>query len=758
MNSKKRRTHLIAALLFVLSLSITETSIILAQSSRGTISGEVRDARTQQPVPFANVMVAGTRWGTSSDSLGYFIIRDVAPGSYQVRTTLVGYLPSTVDEVTVITSRVTRISIDLSPTNIEMHGVTVTGGYFQKTAEHAVSYRTLTSNEIRRSAGSAEDIFRVMQSLPGVATAGGKSAQLIVRGGSPDENLTLLDNIEIYNPIHFARTGESMGIISIVNPALLKDVEFMTGGFPAQYGDKLSSVFNMSLAEGNKESHNTDVNGNLGGFGAMVDGPLPGGGTMIVSARRGFFDLLTSLLNRPAAPQYYDLVGKFTYDLNVDHRLSFVGFAYLDQITRTGSIKESGSLSSYPYLARDDYGDALGVNWRALLGPQAFALTTISYSGNGWNTLQGTEIDRSLRGEEIVENSFSMKSTVSYQAVPSLEMKFGVNVSWIDAKQISWKPADTTRTGQIVPASSISYLPEAGRKVSLFFQDTWRPIPIVALTTGVRYDAFSVTQESTIGPRLSLSVDATEALSFNAAYGTFYQTPASYQMAQDPANTSLRSSRAIHAIAGVGFLFGDDTRGTLEVYRKDLRGLVTGSDTSGVLTNAGSGYAEGVEVSVQKKYTSGLVGSISYSYSVAKRRDDDELALYNFEFDRPHILNVLAGFELNDTWQLGVKFQYASGNPYTPVADITLRNGTYVVVDGLRNSVRYPSYHKLDVRLDRTFRFASWTLVAYIDLWNLYNRENILAYTYKVDNAGTMTSTPRYDFGLLPVIGLSAKF
>ena len=255
-----------------------------------------------------------------------------------------------------------------------------------------------------------------------------------------------------------------------------------------------------------------------------------------------------------------------------------------------------------------------------------------------------------------------------------------------------------------------------------------------------------------------MSVDATEALSFNAAYGTFYQTPASYQMAQDPANTSLRSSRAIHAIAGVGYLFGDDTRGTLEVYRKDLRGLVTGSDTSGVLTNAGSGYAEGVEVSVQKKYTSGLVGSISYSYSVAKRRDDDELALYNFEFDRPHILNVLAGFELNDTWQLGVKFQYASGNPYTPVADITLRNGTYVVVDGLRNSVRYPSYHKLDVRLDRTFRFASWTLVAYIDLWNLYNRENILAYTYKVDNAGTMTSTPRYDFGLLPVIGLSAKF
>ena len=112
--------------------------------------------------------------------------------------------------------------LELIPTPIELEGATATGSYFRKPIESTVSYRTLSPQEIRRSPGSAEDIFRVMQSLPGVATAGGKSAQLIVRGGSPDENLTLLDNIEIYNPIHFARTGESMGVISIINSALLK--------------------------------------------------------------------------------------------------------------------------------------------------------------------------------------------------------------------------------------------------------------------------------------------------------------------------------------------------------------------------------------------------------------------------------------------------------------------------------------------------------------------------------------------------------
>ena len=742
----------------VLSLLLGISSTVSAQSSGGTISGNVRDVLTQQPVPFANIMVVGTRWGASADSAGYFVIRAIDPGVYQVRGSQVGYEPATADEVAVINVRVTSVSIELSPSNIELQEVTVTGGYFQKQPERPVSFRTLTSGEIRRSAGSAEDIFRVMQSLPGVATAGGKSAQLIVRGGNPDENLTLLDNIEIYNPIHFARTGESMGIISIVNPALLKEVDFMTGGFPAQFGDKLSSVFEMSLAEGNKEAHNADVNLNLGGFGAMVDGPTPGGGTMIVSARRGFFDLLTSLLGRPAAPQYYDLVGKLTFDLNTDHQVSFVGFAYLDKISRTGSVKEPASWSSYPYLTRDDYGNALGANWRALLGSKAFALTTLSYSGNGWNTLQGTESDRSLRGEEIVESTVSVKSTLTYQVASGLEFKVGSQVRWVDSKQISWKPADTTRTGQIVPASSISYLPDVGSKVSFFLQDTWRPLPIVALTTGVRYDAFSTTQEQTVSPRLSLSVDATETLTLNAAYGTYYQSPASYQLAMDPKNASLRSSRATHAIAGIGYLFSDDVRGTVEVYRKDLRSLMTGSDTTGLLMNSGSGHAEGVEVSLQKKYSAGLVGSASYSYSVARRRDGDDRALYDFEFDRPHILNILAGIELIESWQLGVKFQYASGSPYTPVAGVAIKNGTYVIVDGPVNSARYPAYHKLDVRIDKTFRFASWTLVAYIDLWNIYNRDNILAYNYTVDPAGTLMMTPRYDFGVLPVIGLSAKF
>lgn len=744
--------------ILLLAFSMFHPQRAFSQQKTGLISGEVRDATTKQPLPMANVFVVGTNLGAASNENGQFVIRDVPSGNYEIRSSYVGYKSATYTDIVVSQSRTTTVSVELMSSQIEMNEVTVTGGYFERPAERALSVRTLSSQEIRRSPGSAEDIFRVMQSLPGVATAGGKSAQLIVRGGSPDENLTLLDNVEIYNPIHFARTGESMGIISIINPSLLESVDFLTGGFPASYGDKMSSVFDMSMVEGNKELHNVDVNTNIAGFGALVNGPAPGGGTMVFSARRGFFDLLTSLMNRPAAPRYYDAVGKVTYDLDEKNRVSILGFYYLDQIERTGSTPGSLQGSKYDYLTRNDFGSAAGMNWRYLFSTNAYSLTTLSFSGNGWNTLQGTETNRSARGEDIREFRYSLKNEISYQPQPELELEGGVQLHFIDSKHSAWTPEDTTRRGQLIPATSISYLPPTSTKLSLFLQDTWRPFARFSLTTGVRYDNFSFSREGTWSPRFSAQYHFSEQTSLNAAYGKFFQTPASYQIALDPLNELLRSSLATHYVLGLEHLFSDDTRATLEVYHKELAGVVIENDSTNILNNKGSGYAEGIEFSFQKKFTRGFVGSASYSYSVSKRRDNSELPLYDFEFDRPHIVNLIAGIALSEHWQLGVKFQFASGNPYTPVVGAVQKGGVYYVVDGAKNSTQYPDYHKLDIRLDRKFEFASWTLTAYLDLWNVYNRQNVLAYSYKVDNVGVVSTTTRLDFGILPIIGFSAQF
>src|SRR3990172_393039 len=470
--------------LYIAWLIALVTTPLFAQEKAGIISGEVRDAVTKQPLLGANVVVFGTLRGAATDKEGYFVVNSIPVGTYQLKISYIGYQPKTMDDISVAQSRNTTLHVELTPAQIEMEGVTVTGEYFQKPTDYTVSYRTLSPQEIRRSPGSAEDIFRVMQSLPGVATAGGKSAQLIVRGGSPDENLALLDNIEIYNPVHFARTGESMGIISIVNPALLQKVDFLTGGFPVRYGDKMSSVFDMSLREGNKEIFNTDANLNIAGFGVMLDGPLIENSNMVFSLRRGFFDLITSTMNRPAAPSYYDAVGKITYDLNNKNRISLVGFYYLDQIERTGSTKEENvSWNRYDYLTRNDYGAALGVNWRSLISEKAYSLVTASYTSNGWNTLQRTESEPSLMGEDIREDESSLKSELNYQLSSNINLKLGGQFKVINSRNESWSPEDTLRTGTIIPANIISYQPDATIKTALFLQSSFRIIEPLIITT-----------------------------------------------------------------------------------------------------------------------------------------------------------------------------------------------------------------------------------------------------------------------------------
>ena len=202
----------------------------------------------------------------------------------------------------------------------------------------------------------------------------------------------------------------------------------------------------------------------------------------------------------------------------------------------------------------------------------------------------------------------------------------------------------------------------------------------------------------------------------------------------------------------------DETRASFEYYYKDLSDVITDSDSSRVLKNTGIGYAEGIEFAPQKKFTDGLVGSFSYSYSTSMRRDLPTDQFYAFEFDRPHIINVIGGYELGNGWILGAKFSFASGSPYTPAVGAVSKLGGYYVVNGKINSARYPDVHRLDLRIDKRFTFGSWTLTAYLDLWNVYARKNVISYNFSVDDNQNIVRTEQLDFGLVPLVGLTAQF
>lgn len=752
----RKKIYLITyAIILILLININS---LKSQGTLGIISGEVIDAETKLPLPSVKVSVLGTKLGSLTDKKGYFRIKDVPSGNYLIKIEMTGYVSRVLSDVVVSANRNKYINCELSLTTYRLEGLTITDDFFNKIVDSPVSTKTIQSQEIRRSPGSAEDVFRVMQSLPGVSTAGGKSAQLIVRGGSPDENLTLLDNIEIYNPIHFARSGESMGVISVINPTLLKKVDFLTGGFPTKFGDKMSSVFDMTLNEGNKELFNTDINLNLGGFGVTLDGPVSKNSSVIFSLRRGFFDLLTSAMNKPAAPRYYDAAGKYNFNLNDRNKLSLVGFYYIDQIDKAGSTKQDDNFSKYDYMTRDDYGTAVGINWQSIFSENSFLLTTLSFSSNGWKTHLGNSYDKNLKGDDIREDEYQFKSEWTHTFSNLFELKTGGSIKFINSKHDIWSPQDTTKSGQIISATSLQYYPDITEKYYYFLQTTFSPFSNLKLTTGLRYDYFDFNKEGKISPRISGTFALSDKSSLNFAYGNYYQTPGAYQIAIDTLNHYLTSSLATHYIIGFEHIINEDMKFSVELYFKDLKNVLTPNDTNNIISNKGSGYSEGIEFYLQKKFTDGFVGSFSYTYSKSIRKDGDNLPEYLFEYDRPHILNLIFGYEIFSSLQLGVKFQYATGNPYTPYTGIIKKQDGYYIVNGEKNSARYPDYHKIDVRLDKTFNLGKWSINTYLDLWNIYNRANVISYTFTANPDNTVTTNVKEDFGLLPVFGINILF
>jgi hypothetical protein len=264
----------------------------------GIVEGSVTDAVTGQPLPGANIILKDMDLGAAADQSGFYVIENVPAGEYVIQASMIGYEDRVAADQPVEVNRVTRIDFEMRERVIITESVAITGSYFERGSDAVSSSHTLSSREIRSSPGAAEDVFRILKTIPGVITTGSNSANLIVRGGDRNENLTLLENLEIKSPLHFSREDVSMGVISIIDPAMIKNVEFLTGGFPAEYGDKLSSVFELKVKEGNRSQFNRDINASMAGFNVYLDGPLPGNGGLVLSVRRGIFELFTKMMDR----------------------------------------------------------------------------------------------------------------------------------------------------------------------------------------------------------------------------------------------------------------------------------------------------------------------------------------------------------------------------------------------------------------------------------------------------------------------------
>lgn len=770
---------------------------------KGTITGKVIDKETKQAIPGVNVLVIGTTRGAATDLDGKFTIKELDENIYKLRFSFVGYASHIETEIRVIRGKTTTVKeIELSESAASLDSVVVSAGYFSSDNVTPTTNYTYSREEIRRNPGSAGDVFRAIETLPGVSGSGGEYSAFAVRGGSPRDNIVLIDNIPFDKVSHFdwgpSEEAEAQGgRFSIFTPGLIDEANFQAGGFAAKYGGKNASFVDLKLKEGNKESFTAYGSYDLLGWEVNYDGPTHAlnNTSLLFSARNIDFKRLLDMLDRKdeGTPSLTDVIVKTTTELSPKHKLSLLGVYAPEKFDRTlENVFAAKDRNYQPFIGwREETKYLGGANWRWLTSASSFWENTFYYKRTDIDFNSGRAYTDPINGVTPTKETAATRR--DYRTINNSDYQTG----W--KSQFTFIPSaiSTIQTGVEVYQVRFDYNTNQKGLDTLFVFDKndYRPDPaknyIIAdpryvnsvsvgnklnvnafadykydvtnqltVMPGVRYEYNGFNDKGYVSPRFSASFQLSERTKLNAATGVYYQTPELRLIAMNSQNAFLENERAIHYIVGVTTYFSDDIKFTAELYRKDFRNLIVHPDRSTQLRgNAGTGYAQGIDFGLIKKFSNQWYGQVNYSYSANKRNDNDGNGEYNGDFSQPHVFNILLGYELNKEWSFSAKWKYATGRPKDSfIVHKNIFNDPNFVryskeITG-NNNQRFDDFQTLNLRIDYRLQFGWLALVTFLDVLNLYDRLNV-----SEEQLNEITGTiKKSGFQIIPTFGFRLEF
>lgn len=751
----------------------------LAFAQTGVVRGGVTDAMTKQGIPGATVQVVGTGFGAVTDLDGNFQIANIPVGVVTIRASFIGYAPITKTDVVVQNSRPTILQLELSELVNEATSVTIQATVFETKSDAPVSIRSISAEEIRRTPGGQGDISRSLLSLPGVTTGADNRNDLLVRGGGPGENAYFLDGIEIPQINHFATQGATGGPLGMINVDFIANSDFYSGGFPARYGDALSSLLIIENRPGSPDRLAGDFTVSATDAGLNLDGPLGNKGNWFFSARRSYIQFLFEVIGLPILPSYWDFQTKLEYNLNKNNRLTFVGLGAIDDFEF--NIPEDPTFEQQEIADRifdnDQWSYTNGLVWRHLF-KDGFMNVALSRS---MNEFRFADVNRTT-DEEVFTNTSQesenrLRIDVDKKVNKTLALGYGGGAtnariaSDFFQKATPAVPFDLSFQNTLLLWKFFAYGQAILKNANGKFTST----------IGLRYDGNSFLGKHYIAPRLSASYALSQNVSLNASYGVFNQSPEYLTMAirQNNAyvNQDLPYIHTSHYIGGVAWQARPSLRLSLEGFYKGYQNYPVSEKNGISLANLGGdfgfvgaekvqgigkGRAYGLELFAQKKMVERLYGLASYALVWSEFSGKDGIFRPS-SWDIRHAVSLTSGYRIGQKWEFGVKWRFTSGNPFTPY-DLTKSAEEYQITGrGVQdfaklNSLRMPAYHRLDFRVDRRFFFNKLNGVAYIDIQNLYNRDNIFTYTYTQDPQYANNLRPSSQVSFLPNIGFSIEW
>ncbi|HEX6995837.1 MAG TPA: TonB-dependent receptor [Gammaproteobacteria bacterium] len=626
---------------------------------------------------------------------------------------------------------------------------------------------TALTEKLVRLPGNFGDPLRAVAALPGVVQTS-ESGRPAVRGSSPDDNAFLVDGLPAGYVFH--ELGDS-----IFNEDVVRDFGFTPAGFGARHGEASGALFDIALRAPRNEPLLATVDLSLLRAGALLESRITDNQAFYVSFRE---DLLHLLLDQAYGeeerleddvtidryPQARDLQAKYTWDSGARHAVSFLALASQDDAAAT-------------FGARSD---------RALLDPgsrgAAAATTAFASAGASWiyrsdDVTVTTRLGRLAKqddlgrggGNEHIDlelEQWTAKSTAEWPMGARQHMALGVEhsrVAYDYAVRMRYRactafsPNCDTTLGDLTEADGR----QAIGTTAAFLESRFSLRPSIELTGGIRYSRDDYLESDFLEPRLAVVWRRSPRTELRAAWGRYHQLPEIVQIVPELGNPALRPFEAEHFVLGVKRTFADDWWLNIELYEKRLEDLVVETDAPIRYVNHATGHARGIELMVMRESGARWYGWGTLSVAETERRNGLTGRTAKFDTDTPVIANIVLNYQLTPTWNLGLRWQYRSGLPYTPIVGNEENPdypGFYRPVYGDLNAERASAYHRLDVRLERPIRIARVEGLFYVDIVNAYGRRNTGAAGYEpVAGSSEYRLVEEEGLPFLPSVGVKLK-
>lgn len=778
---------------------------LLTFAQTGTVKGRVYNQKNNEPLEFATIRIQGTTNGTTTDLEGNYEIV-YRPGFYRLEVSYVGYETTLSAEVQIQGNQTAFIDIAVPESSTLIDEVVVRPTFNLKKIESPVSFLTIGVSDIEKAAGVNRDVSKALQSLPGVGATDPNRNDLIVRGGGPSENVFYLDGIEIPIINHFATQGFSGGVVGIINPDFVREVNFYTGAFPANRPNALSSVMDIRQKDVSRDRIHTQLGIGASDAAFTMDGPIGDKTTFIVSARQSYLQLLFKFIGLPFLPTYNDFQVKYKYQIDPKNELSIIGLGAIDNMTLNTDLQEDGT-ESQRYLL-----DYLPVyqQWNYTIGA-----VYKHFSDNYFDTWVLSRNMLRNKNFKYPDNDESQPKISDYRS-DEAENKFRFERSYPDlpvklliGAGVAYSHYENETNRKVFSNGSLNDLIyntkldlwsyQAFIQASDTYLNNRLSLSLGLNTIGNNFNNNMKNPLNQVSPRFSASYRLTDKWDINANVGRYAMRPAYTTLGYKDAsglfinkNENLKHIISNQAIAGFAYELNFKLRFNLEgfykLYNNYPLSVTDGMSIAGKgtdygqvgdeeIVSTGKGRAYGIEFSGKLVDYKGLNSTITYTLFKSEFTGADGIYRPS-NWDTRHMVNLLGSYNLPKNWNISMRWRFVGGAPYSPIdVDLSTNKDAWSVnnrpyIDYANyNTLRLKDSHQLDLRIDKEYYFKKMMLNFYLDVQNAYNfqSENPPIYTNK-DASGMIMNDPSdpekqllrqldsFSGTVLPAIGVMIKF